>query len=98
MTVGGYWGTYTPSHDNIFIGNNLSNFRPYLGTYYLGRDAFKNTIRGNTGTVGYDDWEPSPIPNNFITGVMPMAGAPHIGPGIAGALKLKHDLIKPGAR
>jgi hypothetical protein len=97
ITLGGYWGGYTESHNNTSIGNNLSNFHPSLGTYYLGKNAYHNIIMGNAGMVGYDG-EPSPIPNNFITGVTPMAGAPHIGPQIVDALKLKHDLLKPKAK
>lgn len=92
ITVGGYWGQYTASHDNILIGNNLSNVRPSLGAYYLGQDAYDNIIAGNAGTVGYDG-EPSPIPNNFITGLTPMAGAPHIGPQMVDALQWKLNLL-----
>jgi hypothetical protein len=97
ITIGGYWGNYTASHDNIFVGNNLSQLSPSLGTFYLGQDAYDNIVKGNAGTVGYDE-EPSPIPNNFITGITPMAGAPHIGPQIADAVKFKHDLLRPKGR
>jgi len=70
-----------------------SNLHPVLGTYYLGADAYNNTIEGNSGTAGYDEGT-NPIPNNFITYVTAVASTPHTGPQVADGIKFKHDLLK----